>query len=61
MPELEWVRLHTKEGAVPPDAYVHGELFGVGGVKTTPDNPRGTRSNQLKTGASEKGTGTFTM
>ena len=44
MLELEWPNLHKDNGVTPPIAYVHGELFGVGGVKTTPDNPRGERS-----------------
>ena len=35
-------------GVEPPIAYVHGELFGVGGVKTTPDNPRGERSKSIE-------------
>ena len=48
MLELDWVKINTKEGVVPPEAYVHGELFGVGGVKTTPDNPRGTRSKSVE-------------
>jgi len=48
MLELDWVRLNTKDGVVPPIAYVHGELFGVGGVTTTPDNPRGTRSKSVE-------------
>ncbi|MGI6574145.1 MAG: 3-keto-disaccharide hydrolase [Fermentimonas sp.] len=44
MLDLEWVKLNTRDGVAPPVAYVHGELFGVGGVKITPENPRGTRS-----------------
>ena len=32
----------------PPIAYVHGELFGAGGLKATPDNPRGSRSKSLE-------------
>ena len=48
MLELEWINLHIKDGVIPPDAYVHGELFGVGGVKTVPDNPRGTRSKSVE-------------
>lgn len=43
-----WVRKNTRDGIVPPSAYVSGELFGVGGVKTTPDNPRGERSKSLE-------------
>ena len=48
MLELDWVKLNTRDGVEPPVAYVHGELFGVGGVKTTPDNPRGTRSKSIE-------------
>jgi hypothetical protein len=48
MLELDWVKLNTKDGVAPPEAYVHGELFGVGGVKTIPDNPRGTRSKSVE-------------
>ncbi len=44
MLELDWVNKNIREGVKPPIAYVHGELFGVGGVETIPDNPRGTRS-----------------
>ena len=44
MLELEWPNLNKKDGKTPPVAYVHGELFGVGQVKTVPDNPRGERS-----------------
>lgn len=49
MLELDWVRLHTKEGQEPPPvAYVHGELFGVGGVTTVADNPRKARSKSIE-------------
>jgi len=48
MLELEWVNLHQKDGEPAPIAYVHGELFGVGGVKTIPDNPRGERSKSIE-------------
>lgn len=48
MLELDWVTLNQRNGEVPPIAYVHGELFGVGGVKTVPDNPRGTRSKSIE-------------
>jgi len=48
MLELDWINLNTRDGVVPPVAYVHGELFGVGGVKTIPDNPRGTRSKSVE-------------
>jgi hypothetical protein len=55
MLELEWPRLNTRDGVVPPIAYVHGELFGVGGVKTTPDNPRGERSKSIENRCKGKG------
>jgi hypothetical protein len=48
MLELEWVKLNTRDGKVPPVAYVHGELFGVGGVAIVPDNPRGERSMSVE-------------
>src|SRR6266508_3682435 len=48
MLELEWPNLHKQDGKTPPLAYVHGELFGVGSVKTTPDNPRGMRSMSIE-------------
>jgi hypothetical protein len=48
MLELDWPNLHKRDGVTPPVAYVHGELFGVGGVKTTPDNPRGERSMSIE-------------
>jgi hypothetical protein len=48
MLELEWVNLNKRNGETPPIAYVHGELFGVGGVTTVPDNPRGTRSKSVE-------------
>lgn len=55
MLELEWVNLHVKDGVTPPVAYVHGELFGVGGVKTVPDNPRGNRSMSIENRCKGKG------
>jgi Domain of Unknown Function (DUF1080) len=48
MLELEWPNLNKVNGVTPPIAYVHGELFGVGGLKTTPDNPRGERSKSIE-------------
>jgi hypothetical protein len=55
MLELGWVELNTKNGIAPPIAYVHGELFGVGGVKTDPDNPRGERSKSIENRCKGKG------
>ena len=48
MLELDWPKLHVKDGVMPTMAYVSGELFGVGGVTTTPDYPRGTRSASVE-------------
>ena len=48
MLELDWVNQNIRDGVKPPIAYVHGELFGVGGVETVPDNPRGTRSKSIE-------------
>ena len=55
MLELEWVNLNTKDGKTPPLAYVHGEIFGVGGVETVPDNPRGSRSKSVENRCKGKG------
>jgi hypothetical protein len=55
MLELEWVTLNKRDGVTPPIAYVHGELFGVGGVKTVPDNPRGERSKSIENLCKGKG------
>ncbi|MBT5845205.1 MAG: DUF1080 domain-containing protein, partial [Verrucomicrobiales bacterium] len=55
MLELDWVKLHTRNGKVPPIAYVHGELFGAGGLKAVPDNPRGKRSKSLENRCKGKG------
>ncbi len=49
MLELDWVRRHARaDGSLPPIAYVHGELFGANGLRTTPDNPRGKRSKSIE-------------
>lgn len=55
MLELDWVNQNIRDGVKPPIAYVHGELFGVGGVKTIPDNPRGERSKSIENRAKGKG------
>ncbi len=55
MLELDWVNLNERNGETPPVAYVHGELFGVGGVETVPDNPRGTRSKSIENRCLGKG------
>jgi hypothetical protein len=48
MLELDWVKLNERDGKAPPFAYVHGELFGVGGVEVIPDTPRGERSMSIE-------------
>ncbi len=55
MLELDWPKLNTRNGVVPPVAYVHGEVWGVGGVKTVPDNPRGERSSSIENRAKGRG------
>ena len=55
MLELDWVNQNIRDGVKPPVAYVHGELFGVGGVETVPDNPRGTRSKSVENRCLGKG------
>lgn len=49
MLELDWVNQHKRaDGSLPPIAYVHGELFGAGGMTAIPANPRGNRSKSLE-------------
>ena len=48
MLDLEWPKLHVRDGVTPTDDYVHGELFGVGGVQIIADNPRGPRSKSIE-------------
>lgn len=55
MLELDWVNQNVRDGIKPPIAYVHGELFGVGGVETVPDNPRETRSMSIENRCKGKG------
>ncbi|MHC4426484.1 MAG: 3-keto-disaccharide hydrolase [Planctomycetota bacterium] len=56
MLELDWVKLHKrKDGTLPPIAYVHGEVFGAGNLKTVPDNPRGSRSKSIENRCKGKG------
>ncbi|WDE95359.1 DUF1080 domain-containing protein [Lentisphaera profundi] len=43
MLELQWSKIHNRT-----EDYVSGELFGSMGLKTTPDNPRGTRSKSVE-------------
>lgn len=56
MLDPEWVDLHPqKDGTPPPIAYVHGELFGAGGLTVTPENPRGSRSKSIENRVKGKG------
>lgn len=50
MLELEYAPMHNRTVD-----YVHGELFGVDGVKIIPDNPRGTRSKSAERRCKGKG------
>jgi len=50
MLELDWAVQRNET-----DAYVHGELFGVMGLKTVPDNPRGSRSKSAEKRCKGKG------
>ncbi|WP_339706688.1 DUF1080 domain-containing protein [uncultured Kriegella sp.] len=55
MLELDWININAKDGIQQPIAYVHGEVWGVGGVVTIPDNPRGERSKSIENRALGKG------
>ena len=56
MLELEWPNLNRdKDGKSRDIAYVSGEVWGVGGLKTTPDNPRGERSKSVELRCKGKG------
>jgi hypothetical protein len=55
MLELEWPNLNKRNGVTPPVAYVHGEVWGVDGVHTTADNPRGERSSSIENRAKGRG------
>ena len=48
--ELDWAVQHKQT-----DAYVHGEIFGTGGLTTVPDNPRGRRSKSFEKRCKGKG------
>ena len=56
MLELEWPNLNRDKDGKPRDiAYVSGEVWGVGSLKTTPDNPRGERSKSVELRCKGKG------
>lgn len=54
MLELDFVN-QAKDGKPRDIAYVHGELFGAGGLTVMPDNPRGTRSKSIENRCKGKG------
>ena len=56
MLELDWPNLNRDKDGKPRDiGYVSGELFGVGGNKIVPDNPRGERSKSFELRCKGKG------
>ena len=56
MLELEWPNLNRDKDGKPRDiAYVSGEVWGVEGLRTTPDNPRGERSKSVELRCKGKG------
>ena len=56
MLELDWPNINKKKDGTPNDpGYVSGELFGVGGNKIVPDNPRGERSKSFELRCKGKG------
>lgn len=56
MLELEWPYIHaTADGKPRHLGYVSGELFGAGGMKAVPENPRGNRSMSYEMRCKGKG------
>lgn len=56
MLELDWPNQHRdKKGNPASIGYISGELFGANGLVTTPDNPRGTRSQSIELRCKGKG------
>jgi len=56
MLELEWPHLNAgKDGTPRHLGYVSGELFGAGGMKAVPENPRGSRSMSYEMRCKGKG------
>lgn len=56
MLELDWPNIHKKRDGSPNHlGYVSGELFGAGGMKATPENPRGNRSMSYEMRCKGKG------
>ena len=48
MLDPEWINMHKKDGQPQTKAYISGEMWGVNGITTIPDNPRGERSKGLE-------------
>jgi len=44
----EWINIHKINGKPQTKAFISGEMWGVNGVTTVPDNPRGERSKGLE-------------
>ncbi|MCP5536885.1 MAG: DUF1080 domain-containing protein [Akkermansiaceae bacterium] len=56
MLELDWPKLHPdKSGKPRPIEFVHGEVWGIMGLHTTPDNPRGVRSSSIENRCKPRG------
>ncbi len=56
MLELEWPYIHAQRNGKPRHlGYVSGELFGAGGMKAVPENPRGSRSMSYEMRCKGKG------
>jgi hypothetical protein len=56
MLELEWPSIHKKrDGSPNHPGYVSGELFGAGGMRAVPENPRGSRSMSFEMRCKGKG------
>lgn len=55
MLELDYPKLHPRDGKPLSDDYVHGQLFGVDGVQIVPDNPTGVRSSSVEKRALGRG------
>ena len=56
MLELQWPYIHAQRNGKPRHlGYVSGELFGAGGMKAVPENPRGSRSMSYEMRCKGKG------
>jgi hypothetical protein len=56
MLELDWPKLHPEKNGKPrPIEFVHGEVWGIKGLHTTPDNPRGERSSSVENRCKPRG------